>query len=159
MAVAPTFSEDSELARWVPEIQRTAQNRPHLNVFLPNPGEDHLSVNSLEVESLVQIANYYKSELQKDKKETAVCVHKIARYNGASRKAGIQLRYNRSNGCWEYQSNSDWKVCYLHRAVKRAGARKASPSHSGVEYALIFDKIDSNRFARELAKKPRFHLL
>lgn len=60
--MSPTFSARAQLVRYVDDANRLRGNRPAVATFLPdppssNPDSDHLSVNSLEIESMKQIAS------------------------------------------------------------------------------------------------------
>ena len=154
----PTFSEKSELTHHIDEAQRYSDNRPAPAAFQRNPGETYLSVNSLEVEKLDDIARYYQVELQKDSLPVAICVHKVAVYNDAGQKAGARIVRNRMSDAWEYVAGGSVRPAYKHRPVPSHGARLPSPSHSGVEFLEILDELAERKFARLIAKKRKFHV-
>jgi hypothetical protein len=155
--VAPPFSTKSVLLRYVPEAQRYTQKRPAPDVFRRNPGERYLSVNLLSVESVAQIASYYRELFQDSTGRVAVCEHKLTQYNTACDNAGIRLTYVAGQG-WTFLDHSTTSLAYeRHPLLARQGLR-ASPSHSGVEYVRIFDELAENAFARRMAKKSfRWH--
>lgn len=160
MLLTPKFTERSELSRFVEEAERLRNNRPSTSAFLPDPDEEYLSVNSLEIESTLEIAEYYRAVLQKNNQPVAMCIHKVARFNDAGRKAECQITWSRQNGRYEYQTpNGTQEAAYRQRPVPRHGSRRASPSHSGVEFVEVLDELRLKRFAREMAKRGRFHLL
>jgi hypothetical protein len=54
-----SFTDRTELVRYIDVDQRLNGNRPAPVAFLANPGQSHLSVNSLAIESMKEIATYY----------------------------------------------------------------------------------------------------
>ena|SRR6266550_6146549 len=70
--VKPKFSGGSTLIRYVDDVQRLGNRRPAPDVFRPNPGDDHLSVNLLGVERLAEIVSFYREKFQNDAGQVAV---------------------------------------------------------------------------------------
>ena len=160
----PRFSERAQLVRYVDKDQTLSGNRPAVAAFLPDipsddPDSDHLSVNSLEVESMKEIAKYYKWKWRVDK--AACCVHKVHDYTDAGRKAGVSISYDRSTSSWQFQGRSSKSQdAYKHRPVKAYGdPPHGSPSHCGVEFSRILKQHDATKFARRLSAKGKFHLV
>ena len=154
----PTFGERCELTRHIDEALRHSGNRVATVAFQRNPDEAFLSTNSLEVERLDDIVRYYQIEIQRDESPVAICVHKVAEYNDAGRKAGVRIYRNRATDMWEYDAGGSMKTAYKHRPVRTHGARLPSPSHCGVEFLEILDDLAERKFARLMAKKKKFHL-
>ena len=154
----PTFSEKSELTHHIDEAQRHSGNRAAPAAFQRNPGEAYLSVNSLEVEKLEDIARYYQAEIQMDDLPVAICSHKVAEYNDAGRKAGALIVRNNAGNAWEYVVNGGVRPAYKHRPVPPHGVRLPSPSHCGVEFLETLSELAERQFARLMAKKRKFHL-
>jgi hypothetical protein len=153
----PKFAGKSILIRYVDEVQRLGR-RPAPDVFRPNPGDDHLSVNLLDVEPLVEIVSYYKERFQSNIGQVAVCQNKVQEYNEACRRTTVQLTFNRNEGEWEFvEDGNNMSPAYRHRPFTPKGSRH-SLSHSGVEYVRVFDETDELKFARRMCKM-RFHLL
>lgn len=155
----PKFAGKSELARYISPDQRLGGNRPAVAAFISNPMDDHLSVNSLEVEMLVEIAEYYRNEFQDGDGEVAICTHKIHKYNDVGRKSGATIQYNKSTSQWEFFKKHEFAPAYMHRPVRTHGSRSPSPSHCGVEFVANFDEIKEHNFARRMAKRPKYHSL
>ena len=155
MAKTPNFDQRSELTHYIDEDQRMSGRRPAVAAFLPNVEDDHLSANSLELERLDEIADYYREIFQDGEDDVALTVHKIADYNTCGNFAGAQIAYSRSTKRWEYQSPSGTREAYRHRPVRSRGSYSGSPSHCGVEF---MDAIDQRKFSRRIANKKRFLL-
>lgn len=161
--IVPTFAERQELARYIDEINRLKGNRPAAAAFIDLPSADasthHLSVNSLEVESIDQIAAYHRWRTQPADGKAALCVHKVHVYSEAARKAGVQLNYNKSLSRWEFLGRSKTaEEAYKHRPVAIKDNPFGSPSHCGVEFARVMDANAAAKFARRLVK-GKFHVV
>lgn len=159
---APTFAARQQLARYIDEINRLSGNRPAPAAFmdLPSPGASNhrLSVNSLEVESIRQVAAYHRWRAAPANGRVALCVHKVHDYNEAAKKAGVTVSYNKSSSQWEFADRSRAEVAYRHRLVPAHNNPVGSPSHCGVEYLRIMKANDAAKFARRLTK-ARFHII
>jgi hypothetical protein len=161
---APKFSTRSRLVRYIGEDDRLSGNRPAVTAFEPDPptadpGNDHLSVNSLEIESIAQIAAYHRLNWQNDTGIVALSEHQIHDYNDAGRKASATILYNRNDECWEFIENNLSSPAYKHRPVKPVSKNTlGSKSHCGVEFVRVFNLYYGTRFARHLAKKGRYHV-
>jgi len=59
--------------------------------FMRNPGDEYLSVNSVEIESLQEIAAHYRRDFQKDNQKAAIASRKILAYNRGALIAGISV--------------------------------------------------------------------
>jgi len=150
--VAPLFSTKSPLLRYVRQAQRYSQRRPAFDVFRRNPGERYLSVNLLGVESLAEIASYYRELFQDGTGRIAICKHKLKQYNSACHEAGTRLTYVAGEG-WTFSDHGATARAYERHPVTARSGSPGSPSHSGVEYVRIFDELAENRFARRMAKR------
>lgn len=156
MLKEPTFARQSEMTRYVPVVQRLKGNRPSSVAFKANPGEDYLSVNSLEVETLQSILIYYKKEIRENCEEVAYCRHKVADYNKGAKSARVDISFNRISSCWEYAGPEGQEPAYKHRPVSPRAYRLGSRSHCGVEFIKIFDAIAEKRFAKRMARRKFF---
>ncbi|HEV2156362.1 hypothetical protein [Bradyrhizobium sp.] len=119
----------------------------------------HLSVNSTEVESLDQIADYHRLNWQDGKGKAALCVHTVFEYCDVARKSAVAVEHN-SEGIWEFR-DYDGKAAeaYRHRPVMPAAKNPlGSKSHCGVEFVRALDEYRATQFARRLSSKGRFHL-
>jgi hypothetical protein len=164
----PTFSDDSRLARYIPEEYRLAGGRAAVPAFeadhIKNPelaATSHLSVNSTEVESLDQIAEYHRLNWQDGRGKTALTVHKLFEYSDSGRKSAVAITLNPTSAVWEFADlNQKMSPAYRHRPVA-VGTKNnlGSKSHCGVEFVRVFDEYRSSQFARRLASKGKFHLL
>src|SRR5258708_5403519 len=101
---------------------------------MPNPGDDHLSVNALELETQEQICGYYAAAFQGGHGKVAVCTHIVLEYNDSGKKAGCWIEYNRAS--WQFSEiNGSRAEAYRHRPVKRTTEFPFdSWSHCGVEF-------------------------
>jgi len=161
----PSFSQKSELIRYVDEANRLSNNRPAVATFLPDPPSaepwnDHLSVNSLEVEDLKQIAAYHRWKWQDDNGAVALCIHKVHDYTDAGRKAGVDISYDKANAIWQFLDSTQKRgEAYKHRPVKAHGSPPhGSPSHCGVEFSREIKEHEAAKFARRLCRN-KFHLV
>jgi hypothetical protein len=152
VSVKRKFAGKSTLTRYVDDVQRLGNRRPAPDVFRANPGDDHLSVHFVGVQSLADIVTYYRATFQNNVGQVAVCQHKVQEYNQACHITSVRLVFNRSEGEWEFSEADKMCPAYLLRAVRH------SPSHSGVEYVRAFAEKDELKFARRMSNK-RFHLL
>ena len=159
----PKFSARSQLIRYIGEDMRLGKNRPAVAAFLPDepsekPEEDHLSVNSLEIETMAQIAAYHRWRAQGDRGKVALCIHKVLDYTDAGKKAGIPVTYNQETASWEFREGRKVSAAYKHRPVRAVHNHpRPSPSHCGVEFARLLSDNDAAKFARRLTKR-RYHL-
>lgn len=144
----PKFRTKSELTRYVDRDQRLPKNFPANDAFIASPGQSHLSVNSLEVEKLQQIAKRYRDKLQRDDEELAICIHKIFEYNASSRGTSANIRHNRSLDRWEFTDRSNKaEPAYRHRPSFEGD------SHCGIEFIRALSENEALKVARRLAKK------
>ena len=145
----PSFSATSMLARYVHPQYCKKGERLSPAVFLANPGEDHLSVNSMEVESLPTIADHYRRDLQKDDQKVAIACRKVYAYNKGTSVAGISVIWNKAAGKWMFRHEGVLTPAYKLRATP------LSRSHSGVEFIRAFHgEISKKRFSRKMAGDP-----
>lgn len=158
----PAFALRRELARYVSEGDRLRGNRTAIAAFLDpppiDPAKEYLSVNSLEVETLAQIADYYRLRFQNGAGDVAICSIKVFDFNEAGKKCGVDLQYDRSNSSWNF----------VGRGLKREGAYKYRPvlsskdhqseSHCGVEFVRVLDTYNKGKLARRLGGR-RFHVV
>lgn len=161
---APKFAARAQLVRYIPEIDRLSGNRPAVAAFLPAPpsasaADDYLSVNSLEVESLKDIATYHRWR-QGNVGKAALCVHKVHDYNDAGKKSGVQISYDHPLSRWRFRGSSPaLEDAYRYRPVLKYDNPYGSPSHCGVEFTRALRDHAAAKFARRLSAKGRFHLL
>jgi hypothetical protein len=163
----PTFSASSRLARYIFQEHRLSGQRAAVAAFEPDHikksepiDNSHLSVNSTEVESLQQIADYHRQNWQDGKGKAALSIHKIFDYCDSARKSSVSLTQN-AQGVWEFVDfNSKVSEAYRHRPVMpNSNNPLGSKSHCGVEFVRAFDEYRASQFARRLASKSKFHLL
>jgi len=142
----PSFKKSSELARYVDPDELKSGGRVSSVAFLPNPGDSHLSVNSVEVDSLKNIADYFRSTFKNGSGDVAVACRKINEYNSAGKFAGLSIQNNRSTGKWVYNSEHGPIDAYKHRPTHK------SYSHCGVEFINSdVDKLTLKKITRRLA--------
>ena len=154
----PAFAEKTELTRYVFAHQVFAKNRPAPAVFRLTIDDAYLSVNSvgLAEESITQITDYYRLQWQNGVGKVRVAKHKLAKYNDAGRKAGMQIGH--SNGEWKFTHSGVSQPAYVQVVVASRPPIPVSRSHTGVMFVRLFNEDAALRFARRLCKQ-RFHLL
>ena len=158
VARSPKFGERSSLCLFVHEDQRMSGSRPSSAAFIKAPDDDHLSVNSLELESLAIIADYYRQVLQEDASVgVAIAVNNVASYNLSGRSAGVSIMYDETSESWQFAVADDGGDAYKHRPVRKTPARLGSPSHCGVEFVRALDDLGERKFARRMARN-KYHV-
>ncbi len=124
------------------------QNRISSSAFLPAPDEEYLSVNSLEVEALARIADYYRDYLESASGKVAVSCLTIMEYNRACEAGGVPITFDRATKQWSFSKDGLPASAYRLRQTRR------SKSHCGVEAVCLMDSLAARRFARNLAGRP-----
>jgi hypothetical protein len=159
----PQFALNKELARYVPVANRLKNNRPAVISFLDPPSSDpdreYLSVNSLEIESLAVIADYYRLMWQGSRGDVSVCSLKVFDFNEAGKKSGVDLQFDRTSEKWHFGASGGVREDAYKVHPRLASSAPQSASHCGVEFvrALKGDYYKL-KFARRLATK-RFHIV
>lgn len=144
----PTFGAKKILTRYVDEANLGKQSRISSSAFMPNSGEQYLSVNSLEIESLGQIADYYRTRISSRPGEVAVSCLTVMEYNRACEAGGVTIVYNKSEGRWTFKRDGATAPTYRFRPTH------ISKSHAGVEPVCMMDSLSAHKFARNLAGRP-----
>lgn len=150
----PSFKLKSELARYVDPDELKNGGRVSSGAFMPTMDDtDCLSVNSIEIDSLNNIANYYHDRFNSNGGEIGIATRKILHFNDAARKAGIEIRKNTGTKCWEYIYRGKILTAYKHRPTP------ISKSHCGIEYLNInIDEKILKKIARRLSgKRPHLY--
>ena len=147
-STSPTFGAKKILARYVDEANLGKQSRISSSAFMPNPGEQYLSVNSLEIESLGQVADYYRTRISSRPGTVAISCLTIMEYNRACEAGGVTIVFNKSEGRWIFQRDGATTPTYRFRPTH------ISKSHSGVEPVCMMDSLSAGKFARNLAGRP-----
>jgi hypothetical protein len=149
----PVFAMESGLCRYIDPNEYNIGKRVSWGAFLPNPGDTHLSVNSLEVEKMREICGYYADAFQKGIGPVAVCTHSVKEYNELARKAPCPIIH--SNGQWMFtEPMGTVSPAYRHRPTSRTPNYPfESWSHSGVEFIRALSDLQLRHLARRLAKK------
>lgn len=158
----PKFRVNSELARHVAAGHRLPGNRTAVAAFIDPPSEDpskdYLSVNSLEVATLEEIATYYRAKLQRGTGDVAICTTKVFAFSDAGKKSGIDLQRDNSQGMWFFLERSGKReAAYRHRPVLSSNDIPCE-SHCGVEFVRIMTEHTRSKFARRLGGR-RYHLV
>jgi hypothetical protein len=96
------FREQSKLTRYVRDVQRLTRRRPAPDTFIRNPGDSHLSVNLVGIESVAEIANHYREQFQDGVRRVAVCIQKVREYNKACNETPVALRRCTDGIQWEF---------------------------------------------------------
>ncbi|KAB7741520.1 hypothetical protein F2P47_03685 [Parvibaculum sedimenti] len=159
----PTFSGKKQLVRYIDKVHRLKNRRPAVAAFLPDPpsadpSNDHLSVNSLEIEKIDEIATYHRWKWQNEEGQVALAVHKVHQYSDAAKKSGVELSYDKHQAIWFFSgSKKEPEMAYRHRPVKAHNNPYASPSHCGVEFSRVLKEHRASQFARRMTTQ-KFHL-
>lgn len=151
------FPDKGIFVRLVREGEEGAKGRPGLGVFQLADDEDHLSVNHLERESILDICNYYSIALENGSRPTRVSTHQTIEYtNTYKQKCGGHVEVDEAGVKHFVDAEFGRIPLYKHRPVRREGTRPPSPSHCGVEFLRSLDFIKSRKFARLMASK-KYH--
>jgi len=159
LKAVPTFGPLTLLCRHV-DCDGGRRRRASYADFLPNPGDDHLSVNSLEVEAKASVAEYYAAAFQRDARPVGICTHSVREYNEVAKKAQCPIRSVGTPTTWEFDdTNGKSAAAYRHRPVSwNANYPFESRSHCGVEFVRALSDLKLRFLARRLAKKKIEHL-
>ena len=151
----PTFSEVSELARYIPSEWRKRRNHPAPAAYQRKDNEKYLSVNSTEVETINQIAQTYAARFESGTRLIAIACPTVASYNEAatSKRVGIAISFNGTTSNWEFQEGGKPAVAYMHRGSD------ADKSHCGVEFVRIFDDSSDFWFAVRVARSATYRMV
>jgi hypothetical protein len=157
----PTFARKKELARYVSEGDRLGGNRTALTAFIDppaaDPAKEYLSVNSLEVEKVTAIAEYYRQAFQGGVGDVSICTRTLEDYTDAGKKSDVQLLYDKPSGSWQFIGKSlRAEPAYTHRAVVKRPDGLKSPSHCGVDFVRMMNEHQRSKFARRLSGR-RYH--
>lgn len=153
----PTFSEKSELVRYVLPVHRQGNRYPSSAAFelsardLQSP-KPYLSVNSTEVSSVGEIAQGYRRDRQGGAGEVALCIHKVARYVEAAKDAGATV--SRAAHGYEFPDAGT-----MTGALQWRPNRPLNLSHSGVEVIRALNEAGKRAFAIRMASKPKYQVL
>ncbi len=144
----PRFAANSELARYVSPLHLMKGGRISSAAFLLKLGEEYLSVNSVEIESLQEIAAHYRRDIQKNNQKVAVASLKILAYNRAALIAGISIV--RRNQTWFFNFQGSPLPAYKLRITQ------LSKSHCSVDFVRAYpSELAEKKFAWKMASEPR----
>lgn len=141
---SPEFDERSQLTRYVHESEKLRSGRIGTGVFAPNPGDKYLSVNSLEIDSIPQIADYYRSTF-KCKSKVNMVNKRVHEFLEAAEKASLPI-FVSEDGLCEFDGPRGRSPAFKHRPTK------LSQSHCGVEF--ISEEIDP-MIVKKIARRLR----
>ena len=144
----PTFAANSELARFVDPDEKLSGGRIPSSVFMPNPGDKYLSVNSVELDSIQKIQKYYQARFLSGNGNAGVACRKISDFNSAARFSNIGVRADGNFG-WIFYDDGSRIDAYRHRPVRTP---PESHSHCGVEFMRAgLDDLVQRKFSRKLS--------
>jgi hypothetical protein len=151
----PTFPANAELARWVHEANLGAGGRVSSSAFMPQDDhtgkpEKYFSVNSVEVEPLPVIAEYYRAKFLDGGGPVYLASLKVLDYVKASTHGGVPV--TKIAGRWMFNSGGKEAEAFMHRPSTHKDAPSAS--HCGVETIELMDEDARAKFARRLAGRP-----
>jgi hypothetical protein len=138
------FGGRSKFSRHIELDQRLPRKRPAPAAFEPNPGDPHLSIHSLQVESKSSIARRYK-ERQRGRGSVAMCVHSIYEYNSAAEGTPAQVIPSEDGINWFFLEGGKITAAY-----RQSGE---CASHCGIEYIRVLDTHRMRQVARRLARR------
>ena len=150
----PTFPAKSRLCRYIDRDEQHGK-RASLGAFMPNPGDDNLSVNSFELETQAEICAYYAAAFQGGRSKVAICTHTVLEYNDSGKKALCWIEYSKAASSWQFsEMNGSKGDAYRHRPVKRTNEFPyESWSHCGAEFVRVLADVKLRQFARRMAKR------
>jgi len=158
----PTFVGRYELARYIDPIERDGTHASWTAFLLTEQDlrsqEPHLSVNSLEVETLEAIADYYRQTIAAGQEDISVCTHKVQRYVECGRSSGAVIVSDPADSWIFTTAGGDRAPAFKHREVRVRGG-SSSLSHCGVEFIRALSEVQQRQLARRLARTPRFHMV
>lgn len=149
----PKFRESSSLLRYVEPEHRGRNNRPKVGAYRRKEDEDHLSVNSDEVETENQIAATFAAKFHGGSRPVSISGPTVADYNAAAESVGMSVSFDAAKGCWVFGRGGDRSEAYKHRP--KSGNR----SHCGVEYIRTFDDLSDFKFAVRMARSATYRLV
>lgn len=160
----PSFKDRAKLGRYIDEYNKMSGNRPSPAAFLPDPDDNpltgHLSVNSLEVESIEVIAEYHRVRAQNGFGDVAISVHNVHTYTDVAKKQGIAFQLDPTTKKLKFLFGDAYHDAFKHRpTVKGTKIPVGSDSHCGVEFSRALDQHLASKFARQMAGKGKFHII
>ena len=152
----PSFTANKELARYVFPEDIKGGGRVSSTAFLPNQNDKFLSVNSLEIQSLDKIADYYRVRFKCGNNSVAIASRKISNFTSAAKFVNLIVYYNKIKKIWEFDNNGTIGNAFKHRRVHNP---LPSISHCGIEF--INNQLDystQKKIARRLSgKRPHLY--
>lgn len=148
----PSFGTRSTLLRYIEPEHRLSGNYIDSAAFFADPGpprEEYLSVNSLEVEKVKDIASRFKAKRPAGG-DVAVGMFTVGACNMAARDALVDVRTH-DELIWSFPENGNLSAAYL------AHCNSSNPSHCGIEFVRILDDLAEHRFASRMTRH-RYHL-
>lgn len=146
----PRFTQNKELSRYIlpDDIKKSRVSTP---AFMPLEGDKYFSVNSLELETIDEIASYYRKKFTINNNESvAIATRKVSKFCDAGRFIGIKITYDKTTSKWLFVKNNVEIDAYLHRPSTTRSC--PSLSHCGVEFINAeLDYRDQKKLARRLA--------
>lgn len=153
MPKRPRFRERDKLARYIDPDYRGKNGRPKLAAYQLTDNEDSLSVNSLEIESVRQVAATYATKFENGHRPVAIASPQISQFNAAAGAVRVNISYDSIIGCWIFHDSGKYSEAY------RFDDKKTNKSHCGVEFARIFDEYQEFLFAGRMAKACKYRLV
>ena len=151
----PTFKESSHLARYIGKEFRNLGNRPAAGAYQKKEGETYLSVNSTEVETARQIAQFYSDTIEKGPRPIAIASPIVSDYNRAASDSGIMLKFDEQKKYWEFYNHGAYEPAYRHRP----GKNKENKSHCGIEFVRILSDRMDFQFAVRMARAATYKMV
>ncbi len=142
----PRFRERSVLVRYIDPEFRGRNNRPKPPAYQISEDEEYLSVNSLELATVRQIAQVYADKFEAGQRPVALAGPRVALYNSNGIQSGVGITFNDERVCWEFNEGGVPRDAYKHHR------RRNNPSHCGVEFVRVFSDHESFKFAVRMAR-------
>lgn len=150
----PRFRQKDRLARYIAPEHRKDGMRAKPPAFMEgqNSKKDGLSVNSLEVESINQIAKTFSAKFN-EKGPVGISIPTIQEYNEAANHVGLQVLWSDANSRWEHQGPSAIEASFVQ------DPKDGNRSHCLVKFTLALNDYNDFRFACSMARKPTYRMV
>jgi hypothetical protein len=151
--VDPTFKLGSKLARYIHPHFRRGSRRPSPAAFMlrKEMNETALSVNSLDIHSLKQIATIHAA-IQNDTRPLAIAERTVKQFNDAIGKV-ITLKYDAATKAWKHPTATGYQDSYVYTP------KKNNSSHCDVRMFAELNGQQSFSVAVALAHKPTYKFI
>jgi len=147
------FEPNDRLARYIAPEYRQDNRRAKVTAFFDEPSEklDGLSVNSVAIHTLNQIAAIYEKKFSVQR-PISISAPTISDYNVAAATAGVAIQRDLDSGRWTSQVDG------VNLNAYELNAKNGNESHCLVRYTSTLQRFEMLKFAHRIAYKPTFGL-